>query len=169
MTPIYAAKLGFITKKTDVGVQKIDGLALVIYEMVITSFSVQDKLGKIRFFKKPFCQYTLAQRLVLGMLFLTPSNADLQFAEKKLEWRSFTTAEALPITKKVDLIDKRKFAAVALDENAETFVMYVAVLETMSIHPTQKAQILLLLVDEAPIEVLSEYSDYADVSRLSSR
>lgn len=103
------------------------------------------------------------------MLFLTSSNADLQFAEKRLEWRSFTTAEALPITKKVELIDTRKFAAVALDENAETFVIYVAALETMSIHPTQKAQILLLLVDEAPIEVLSEYSDYADVSRLSSR
>ena len=47
MTPTFAAKLGLATRKTDIGAQKIDGLPLVTYEMVLASFSVQDKLGKV--------------------------------------------------------------------------------------------------------------------------
>ncbi len=36
-------------------------------------------------------------------------------------------AENLSITKKVELIDKRQFAAMALDENVKTFaVVYIA-------------------------------------------
>ena len=47
MTPAYAEKLGLTTRKTDIGAQKIDGSILVTYEMVITGFSVQDRLGKV--------------------------------------------------------------------------------------------------------------------------
>ena len=46
MNPTYAAKLGLVTQKTDVDAQKIDGLNRVIYGMVLTDFSVQDKLEK---------------------------------------------------------------------------------------------------------------------------
>ena len=88
-----------------------------------------------------------------------------RFAEKELEWRRYSTAEALPITQRVELIDKREFAAAALDENAETFVIYVAALSapTMQVHPSRQAQIGLLLANKAPTKVLPEYSDYADV------
>ncbi len=40
MTPAYAAKLNLVTKKNDIGTQKIDDLSLVIYGMVLESFSV---------------------------------------------------------------------------------------------------------------------------------
>lgn len=33
----------------------------------------------------------------------------------------------------------------------------------MPIHPSQRAQVALLLADEAPVDVPSEYSNYADV------
>lgn len=49
MNLTYAAKLGSISQKTHVGVQKIDGsrLALVTYGIVIAGFSFQDKLGRV--------------------------------------------------------------------------------------------------------------------------
>lgn len=100
------------------------------------------------------------------MLFLTLSNADVQFEEKKLEQRSYKTAEALPTTKRVELINKRGFAAVALDENVETFVVHIAILSTaptMQVYPLYQAQISLLLADKAPIKVPPKYSDYVDI------
>ena len=66
------------------------------------------------------------------MPFLTSFDADIWFAEKKLVWSSYTTAEALPTTRKVNLIDQKKFAKAALDENPETFLVQIAALEALS-------------------------------------
>ncbi len=67
--------------------------------------------------------------LVLKMPFLTLLNADVQFyMEKELEWRSYVTAEVLSITKRVEIIDKKEFTFVALDENAEIFLVYITTL-----------------------------------------
>ena len=159
MTPAYATKLGLTTRKTDVGAQKIDRSTLVTYWMVIAGFSVQDKLGKVRLFEETFLLADTSMEVVLGMPFLTLPDADI-----RLEWRRYTTAEALPTTQRVELIDKKEFAVAALNENDETFVVHVVTLASkMPIYPSREAQIGLLLTDEAPIEVPSEYSDYADV------
>ncbi len=40
MTKAYATKLGFTTRKTSVGAQKINGLLLETYSMVLASFSL---------------------------------------------------------------------------------------------------------------------------------
>ena len=90
------------------------------------------------------------------MLFLTLSNADIKFAKKELTWRSYTTAEALPTIKRVELIDKKEFAKAALNENVEAFVVHVTSFSlylgpTMSIHPARKAQIALLLTEKVTI------------------
>ena len=78
--------------------------------------------------------------VVLGMPFLTSSNADIQFAEKKPTWRSYTAAKALPTTKWIELIDKKEFAREALDEESETCVVHIAALKAplavMAIHPS---------------------------------
>ena len=100
------------------------------------------------------------------MPFLTLSNVDIWFAEKELIWRSYTTAEGLPTTRWVNLIDKKEFAKAALDENSETFVVHVATLEApdsarMMIYPSWAAQIAALKWDKAPTEIPSEYADYA--------
>ncbi len=74
--------------------------------------------------------------VILGMPFLTFSNADIQSAKKELVWRSYVTAEALLTTKRVELIDSRGFAAAALDKNKETFGVHVAsIMRAMRIHP----------------------------------
>ena len=56
--------------------------------------------------------------MILGMPFLTLSNANVQFVEKKLIWTSYTTTEVLSITKQIELINIREFAKAALDENS---------------------------------------------------
>ena len=81
--------------------------------------------------------------VVLGMPFLALRNADGEFTELgKLTWRSYSAAEALPSTSRVELINKREFAKAALDESFETFVMHVVTLEAeASIYPSRTAQI----------------------------
>ena len=54
-----------------------------------------------------------------------------------------------------------------MDEEFETFVVYVAALEAplarMTIHPSQEAQISALIQNKALTKIPSEYADYADV------
>ena len=102
--------------------------------------------------------------VVLGMLFLTLSKADIRFAERELVWRTYTAAEALPTTKKVETIDKRKFAAAALNADNETFVVHVAAIAELTIipiHPSCQAQVATLTSEE--IEIPAEYSDFSNV------
>ena len=102
--------------------------------------------------------------VVLGMLFLTFSNADIQCAEKKLIWRSYTTKEALFTTRKVEIINRKEFDKAALDNNIGVFKVHVSFLSLRSkmiIHPAQEAQIASLLVKK--IIVPAKYSDFADI------
>ena len=141
MTPAYAKQLGFQVQKTDVKAQKIDGSLLPTFGMVIAGFQVEDKLGKARFFQQSFLLPETSMEVMLEMPFLIFSNVDIQFAEKKLIWRSYTAAEVLATTKRVELIDKKEFAKAALDEESKTFVVHVSALEAslgsakMTIHP----------------------------------
>ena len=92
MTSSYASKLGLRVRKTNVEAQKIDSSLLQTFGKVIAGFQVEDKLGRARFFQESFPLAETSIKVVLGMLFLTLSNADIQFAEKKLTWRSYTAA-----------------------------------------------------------------------------
>ena len=105
MTPAYAAHLGLKVRVTNIGAQKIDGFSLATYSMVIAAFQVVDKLGHSRFFPEIFLLADISMEVVLGMPFLTLSNANVQFAEKKLTWKTYTTKEALPTTRRVEIID----------------------------------------------------------------
>ena len=60
------------------------------------------------------------------MPFLTFSNANIQFAKKKLTSRTYIIKNALLIIYWVEFIDKKKFAKTALDKNIEAFVVHVA-------------------------------------------
>ena len=50
MTPAYAKQLGLQVQKTDIEAQKIDGLLLRTFGMVIAGFQVENKLNRARFF-----------------------------------------------------------------------------------------------------------------------
>ncbi len=76
------------------------------------------------------------------MPFLTMSNADVNFQARDLQWRSYTNGEVLPTTKRVELIEKKEFAAAALDPKHEAFVVHVAALSVDlgdEVYPSRRA------------------------------
>ena len=101
MIPAYAKRLGLKTQKTNVGAQKINGSALETFGMVITDFQVEDKSGRPRFFQETFLVADTKFEVVLGILFLKISNANVVFGDVTLMWKFYTTNKALPTTKRV--------------------------------------------------------------------
>lgn len=64
------------------------------------------------------------------------------------------------------MIEKKEFAATALDPEYKVFIVYVAALSINSddeVHPSRRALIAHLKADEALIKILSEYTELADV------
>lgn len=62
------------------------------------------------------------------------------FANRKLAQRSYTLVKTLLITKYIQIIGQKKFAAILLDLGKEAFVMHVAYLNTkISIYLAGKA------------------------------
>ena len=164
MHSAYTTKLGLRARKIDVGAQKIDGSHLDTFGIVIADCSVKNKLERVRFFQKIFLLANIGLEVVLGMPFLTLSKADVRFVERELVWRTYTAAEALPTTRRVEIINKREFAAAALNADDETFVVHVAALAeptTMPIHPSRQAQVAALTSEETGIP--AEYSDFSNV------
>ncbi len=166
MSQAFAQQLGLKIRKTNVRAQKIDGTTLETYGMVVSTFSVSDKDGKERSFEESFLLAVVRLDIVLGMPFLTMSNADVDFQAQNLQWRSYTIRDILPTTRRVELIRKKEYATAALDPEHETFVVHVAALSVDSgveVHPSRRAQIAYLKADEAPTKVPCEYIDFSDI------
>ena len=160
MTLVYAAKLGLKVRKINIKPQKIDGSILDTFGIVLADFQVEDKLDKTRYFQETLLVVNTTLEVIFGIPFLTLSNADVQFVEKELTWRSYSTAKALPIIKRVELNNKKEFAKATLDKNSKTLVIYMASVNP-KIYPDRKAQIVSLFTKE--IKILEEYSDFTDV------
>ena len=167
--PSFVKELGLPIRPTDVGAQKIDSTTLNIYRMVVIAFSVEDKANRERFFEETFLVANVSPKVVFGMPFLTLSGADVDFSGRELRWRTYTTEEVLPTTRRVELVGKKEFAAAALDPEHETYVVHVASLSSaplvasLDVHPSRRPQISGLIAEEAPTTVPAEYSDFADV------
>ena len=52
--------------------------------MVVAAFSVEDKANQLRFFEETFLVANVSPEVVLGMLFLTLSGADVDFLGREL-------------------------------------------------------------------------------------
>lgn len=127
MTPSFTAKQGLKPMSINVSVPKIDGSLLETYGMTLVVFSVRKSLRKVWFFEKTFLLVNTSMKMVLRMLFLFFSNANIKFTELgKLVQRSYNIVEALPTTSRVKLINKQELAKVALDENSKTSMVYAA-------------------------------------------
>ena len=115
MVPAYTKKLGLRIWKTNIGTEKFDGSILETYGMVIAGFQIQDKFEKARFFQETFLVADIGVKIVLGMSFLALSKVEMDFAKKKLTWKAYIIAKTLPTTKRVQIINPKKFAKAALD------------------------------------------------------
>lgn len=85
-----------------------------------------------------------------------------------LTQRSYIIVEALPTINQVELINKREFAKVALDENSNTYIVYVATLvatkaDSIKFHPSQASQLVVLQWSKTSTKILAKYTDYADI------
>lgn len=100
-------------------------------------------------------------KAILGILFFSLSNANIQFNGKKLIQRLYTIAEALSTTRKIEIINKKDFAKIALDNHFETFLVHIAALKAlkMTIHLLQAALIIFLQPNKALTEIFSKYLD----------
>lgn len=132
MIVAYILKLNLSIQKISLGAQKFNGIVLEIFDMLKTKLFIKGNLEKVWIFKKTFLLAKISMEIVLEMPFLFSSNADIQFDTKELIWRFYTVAKVLPTTSRVQLIVKREFAKTALDENSNTFMMYMAVLDENS-------------------------------------
>ncbi len=75
----FAFQLGLNICKINVRAQKIDGITLATYGMVVITFSVSNKDGRERFFEKSFLLADIKPDVILKMPILTMSNADIDF------------------------------------------------------------------------------------------
>ena len=109
--------------------------------MVIADFQVEHKANRPRFFQETFLVADTQFKVILGMPFFKISNADMLFDEKILTWKTYTTNEALPTTKQVQIIDKKDFVIAALDADSEIFVVHVAFREQERMPVHSKRQV----------------------------
>ncbi len=169
MSQAFIQQLGLKIRKTNVGAQKIDGTTLETYGIVVSTFSVLDKDERERFFEESFLLADVKPDIVLGMPFMTMSNADVDLQSRDLQWRSYTTGDVLLTIRQVELIGKKECATAALDPEHEAFVVYVVTLSVDlgdEVHLSRTAQIAHLKANERLTEVPSEYADFADVFSL---
>ena len=132
--------------------------------MVIADYSVKDKLGRVQFFQKTFLLANIALDVVLGIPFLIFSKADIRFTERKLVWRTYIVTEALPTTRRVEIIDKKELTVEVLNADDEIFIVHVEALAeptTMPIHPSCQAQVATLTSEKTGI--LAKYFDFFNV------
>ena len=170
----FTKELGLPIRPTDVEAQKIDSTMLETYGMVVAAFSVKVKTNRVRFFEETFLVANVSPEVVLGMLFLILNGANVDFLGLELRWRTYSTKEALPTTRRVKLVGKKEFVAAALNPKHETYVVYAGSVSSdtlpssspLNIHPFRKPQIFGLIAKKAPTKVPVEYSDFADVFSL---
>ena len=113
--------------------------------MVVAAVLVEDKADRVRFFEETFLVANVSPEVVFGMFFRTLSGIDVDFLERELWWRTYSTEKALPTTRRVELVGKKEFVAVALDLKHETYVVHVGSVRSdvlpsslLNVHPSRR-------------------------------
>ena len=169
--PIFTRELRLSIRPTDIEAQKFDSTMLDTFEIVVAAFSMTDKVNWVRFFEKTFLVANISREIVLGMFFLTLSGADIDFLGQELRWRVYTIKEAFPITRRIKPVGKKKFAAIALNLEYETYIVYVISVRfiassnsfSLNVYPFCKPQIVCLIAEKAPIKIPNKYVNFVDI------
>ena len=143
------------------------------FEIVVTAFSVMDQANQLRFFEETFLVTNVSPEVVFGMPFLILSGLDVNYLDWELQWRTYTTKEAFLTTKRIKLVSKKEFVAVAFNSEYETYVVYVGLVSSnalpssfllkLNVYPFRRPQIYGLIAEKAPTKVPAKYLDFADV------
>ena len=127
----FTKKLGLPIRPTDVGEQKIDGITLNIYGMVIATFLVTDKANQVRFFEETFLVANISPKVIFGMPFLTLNSTNIDFLDQKLWYRTYIIEKAFLTIRYIKLMGKKKFAVAVFDLENEIFVVYIVSLNSI--------------------------------------
>ena len=76
----------------------------------------------------------VSPKVVFEMFFLTLSGTDVDFLDWELRWRIYTIKQAFPTTKRVELVDKKEFAAIALDPKYKTYIVCIGLVSFTTLH-----------------------------------
>ena len=98
--------------------------------MLVAAFLVVNKANRVRFFEETFLVANVSPKVVHRISFLTLSGANVDFLGQELRWRNYTTEEAFATTRRVKLVEKKEFAATALNPEHKTFIVYVTSLNS---------------------------------------
>ena len=160
MHPAYVEKLGFVVQIINISAKKINGTIFEIYEMMVTAFLVTDQADKVRFFEKTFLVANFSPNVVLGIFFLILSGADVDFLKRELWWRFYIIEKDFSTIKQIELVEKKVFAAIAIDLKHKNFVVHIAFLKSLNqeddIYPFCKIQIAVLVANKALISIPTE-------------
>lgn len=126
MQPSFVKKLGLRICKTNRGAEKIDDSKLETYVIIITLFQVDNKVKKFYFFEKSSLLADISIDVAFEMSFLTLNNVEINFNDRELWWKSYSTTKALHITRQVDLVETRVFVTAALILDNKTFLVDIA-------------------------------------------
>ena len=107
----------------------------------------------------------IVPKVVFGIFLLTLSSANVDFLDRELRWSTYNTKETFSISKRIELEEKKEFAAIALNPKHKTFIIHIASLSStpLNIYPSRRPQISGLIVEETSIKVFNKYIDFADM------
>ena len=145
--------------------------------MVVAAFLVTDKANQVKFFEKIFLVANVIPKVVFKMLFLTLSDANIDFLDWELRWRIYTTEKIFPTTKRIKVIRKKEFAAAAIDPEHETYIIHIRSVSSIAlpsfsplnadVHPAHRSQISGLIAEKALIKIPAKDLNFADIFSLN--
>lgn len=91
ITPAFAIILDLTIRITNVEVWKIDCSSLKTYSIVSIGFFLQDSLGRDRFVEEIIMMGKINMKVVIKMVFLSLSNANIKFTSSKWTKAKYTT------------------------------------------------------------------------------
>ena len=144
--------------------------------MIVAAFSVIDKVIWVRFFEKTFLVVNVNLEVVFRMPFFTLSDGDVNFLGQELRWRTYTTEEAFPTTRCIELVGKKEFATIMLNPENEIYLVHVRSVSfiaspnfsplELDIYPFYRLQMFGLIAKETLTKIPAEYLDFADIFSL---
>lgn len=121
---------------------------------------MDDKAKRSRFFEKTSLLANISKDVILRMFFLILTNVKINFIDRKLNLRLYTTIKALLTTNHIELVGKKEFVVATLNLNNETFIVHIVSLTSFNldidVHFFCRAQITSLIVDRASITISSK-------------
>lgn len=103
------------------------------------------------------------------MFFFILSGANVDFLNQKLQKRTYTIQKIFLTTKRIKLAEKNEFAAIARNLNHETFIVYVALLNSSilltnsNIYPSHKSKIAGLITKKPLTIILTKYTNFINI------